>query len=131
MLGPVHPAVEESWNVKYLCLVYEDEGKVDALPERESSTIGDEDRVYLDELRSSGHCLASVRLQPAETAATICVHNGSVFISDAAAGSKERLGAVHLIDARDLNDVIRIAGKMPSARLGCIEVRPLEECEPR
>ena len=51
MLGPVHPAVEESWNVKYLCLVYEDEGKVDALPERESSTIGDEDRAYLDELR--------------------------------------------------------------------------------
>ena len=116
--------------MKYLCLVYEDEAKIDALPERESSTIADADRGYLDELRSSGHCLASARLQPAETAATIRVHNGSVFIVDASVGSNERLGAVHLIDARDLNDAIRIAGKMPSARLGCIEVRPLAECGP-
>jgi hypothetical protein len=70
-------------------------------------------------------------LQPAETAATIRVHNGSVFVADARIASNERLGGVHLIDARDLNDAIRIAAKMPRARLGCIEVRPLEECDPR
>jgi hypothetical protein len=69
-------------------------------------------------------------LQPAETATTIRVRDGSVFISNgAAAGTRERLGAFSLIDARDLNDAIRIAAKMPAARLGSIEVRPLEECD--
>jgi hypothetical protein len=119
-------------HVKYLCLVYEEEAKVDALPEHECSAITDEDFDYLEELQRSGHCLASARLQPPETAATIRVHNGSVFISDAlVVGTKERLGGFHLIDARDLNDAIRIAAKMPMARLGWIEVRPLEECDPR
>ena len=118
--------------MKYLCLVYEEEAKVDALPGHESSTITDDELDYLEELQRSGHCLASARLQAAETAATIRVHNGSVFISDApVVGAQERLGGFHLIDARDLNDAIRIAAKMPRARLGRIEVRPLAECDPR
>jgi hypothetical protein len=116
--------------VKYLCLVYEEEAKVDALPEQEFSTIAREDLDYFEELQRSGHCLASARLQPAEMAATIRVHNGSVSISDVPVGSNKRLGGFHLIDARDLNDAIRIAAKMPRARLGCIEVRPLMECDP-
>jgi hypothetical protein len=126
--GPVRPAAEESLHVKYLCLVYEEETKVAALPEHESASITDDDLAYLEELQRSGRCLASARLQPAETAATIRVHNGSVFISDAPVAAKERLGGFHLIDARDLNDAIRIAAKLPRARLGWIEVRPLEEC---
>ena len=117
--------------MKYLCLVYEEEAKVDALPEQESSTSADEDFDYLEELQRSGHCLASARLQPPETAATIRVYNGSVFIADAAVGSNERLRGFHLIDARDLNDAIRIAAKMPRARLGWIEIRPLAQCDPR
>ena len=116
--------------MKYLCLVYEEEAKVDALPEHESSTITDEELDYLEELQRSGHCLASARLQPAETAATIRVHNGSVIIADAPVRSRERLGGFHLIDARDLNDAIRIAAKMPRACLGSIEVRPLEKYPP-
>jgi hypothetical protein len=127
--GPVHPAAEESLHVKYLCLVYEEEAKAAALPEQESASITDVDLAYLEELQRSGRCLASARLQPAEMAATIRVHNGSVFISDApVVGVREQLGGFHLIDARDLNDAIRIAAKMPRARLGWIEVRPLEEC---
>ena len=117
--------------MKYLCLVYEEEAKVHALLEQRSATIADKDLDYLEELRGSGHYLASARLQPPETVATIRVYNGSVFISDAPVGSNERLGGFHLIDARDLNDAIRIAAKMPRARLGWIEVRPLEECDPR
>jgi len=128
--GPVHPAAEESWNVKYLCLVYEEDAKVNALPEDESSAIADEDLDFLEELQRSGQCLASARLQPAESAATIRVHNGSVFFSDAPVGPTERLSGFHLINARDLNDAIRIAAKMPRARLGFIDVRPLEECDP-
>src|SRR5918993_1965970 len=126
--GPVHPAAEESSNVKYLCLVYE-EAKADAMSAHESATLTDEDLEYLADLQVSGHSLASARLQPAETAATVRVRNGSVFISDAlGCEAKERLGGFHLIDARDLNDAIRIAAKMPWARLGWIDVRPLEEC---
>ncbi len=117
-------------NLKYLCLVYEEEAKVDALSPHESAAITREDRDYLAELEASGHHLASTWLQPAETAATVRVHNGSVIICDAPIVEvKARLGGFHLIDARDLNDAIRIAAKMPRARLGWVEVRPLEECD--
>jgi hypothetical protein len=118
-------------NLRYLCLVYEEEAKVAALSEHASATIADEDLDYLGELQMSGHCVVSAGLQPAETAATIRVRNGSVVISDGPViGAKERLRGVHFIDARDLNDAIRIAAKMPRARLGWIEVWPLEECDP-
>jgi hypothetical protein len=115
--------------LRYLCLVYEEEAKLDALSEHQSAAIADEDFDYLEELQGNGHYVASARLQPAETAATIRTHNGSVFISDGSAfGPMARLGGFHLIDARDLNDAIRIAAKIPRARLGWIEVWPLEEC---
>lgn len=115
-------------NLRYLCLVYE-EAKVEALPER-SAAIADEDHDRLVELQRSGQCLASARLQPAEMAAKVRVRNGSVVISDLSViGTTARLGAFHLIAARDLNDAIRIAAKLPRARLGWIEVRPLAECD--
>jgi hypothetical protein len=134
VLLPDQPAAEESVNLnvnlRYLCLVYEDEEKIDALAERESEFIAAENFEYLGELERSGHSIAAARLQPAETATTIRVRDGSVFISNGtAAGARERLSAFYLIDARDLNDAIRIAAKMPAARLGSIEVRPLEECD--
>ncbi len=116
--------------MKYLCLVYEEEAKVGALPEHAPADIADEDLDYLGELQRSGHCVVSARLQPAEMAATIRVHNGSVFIADGpVVRAKERLGSFHLIDARDLNDAMRMAAKMPRARLGWIDVWPLEQCD--
>ena len=118
--------------MRYLCLVYEEEAKVDALPEHEFAAIAGEELAYLSELQLSGYCVVSARLQPAETAVTVRVRNGLLSISDGpVVGASERLGAFHLIDARDLNDAIRIAAKMPRARLGWIEVRPLEECDHR
>jgi hypothetical protein len=130
--GPDHPAAEESRNVKYLCLVYEEEAKVDALPERESVAIANADCHYLRDLQGSGQSVVSARLQPAETAATVRVRNGSVFIANGpVVGTTERLSGIHLIDARDLNDAIRIVAKMPRARLGWIDVWPVEECGPR
>ena len=68
--------------MKYLCLVYEEEAKVAALPGHELAAITDEDRDELAELQRSGNCLASARLQPAEMAATVRVRNGSLFVSD-------------------------------------------------
>jgi hypothetical protein len=133
MLWPVRPAAEESVNVnlRYLCLVYEDEEKIDALPEPESASIADQYCDHLGELQQSGHFIASARLQPAESATTVRVRDGSMFISgDPDAGTKKRLGAFYLIEARDLNDAIRIVGKMPGVRQGWIELRPLAECDP-
>jgi hypothetical protein len=101
------------------------------LPEHECAAIGNEDLGYVGELRRSGRSLVSARLQPAETAAKVRVRNGSVIVSDEPLVGEERLSGFHLIDARDLNDAIRIVAKMPRARLGCIDVRPLEECGPR
>jgi hypothetical protein len=127
---PVRPVAEERSNVKYLCLVF-GEAKDGAPPRPESATAADEEPDELTELERSGHSIASARLQPAETAATIRVRNGTVFISDGPEfGSTERLSAFHLIDARDLNDAIRIAAKLSSARLGWVEVRPLIACDP-
>ena len=116
--------------MKYLCLVYE-EAKGDASSRSESAVASDDDLDELAELERSGHSVASARLQPAETAATIRVRDGAMFISDGPEhGTTERLSAFYLIDARDLNDAIRIAAKMSSARLGWIEVRPVMECDP-
>lgn len=117
-------------NSRYLCLVYE-KTKGDALPGHESAVLENEDVDYLTELQMNGHFIVSARLQPAEMAARVHVSNGNVLISDVSAtGSNERLGGFYLIEARDLNDAIRIAAKMPRARLGWIDVRRLAECDP-
>ena len=85
--------------------------------------------------RTSGLLIAAEALQPVETATTVRVRNGKVSITDGPfAETKEQLGGFFLIDARDLNDAIQVAAKIPSARLGSIEVRPVWEIrqqEPR
>jgi hypothetical protein len=114
--------------MKYLCLVYHEESKVDALPESEYDAIVSEVLDYREDLRQSGHYITSSPLQSVQTATTIRVRNGKVAITDGPfAETKEQLGGFYLIEARDLNDAIRVASKMPPARLGCIEVRPLKE----
>ncbi len=114
--------------MKYLCLVYQEEARVDALPEHEYDAIVDEVLDYREELRRSGHYILSSPLQPVQTATTIRVRNGKLAITDGPfAETREQLGGFYLIEARDLNDAIRVASKMPPARLGCIEVRPLRE----
>jgi hypothetical protein len=114
--------------MQYLCLVYQEETKLAALSEAEHDAIVSELRDYREYLRQSGHYIASSPLQPVQTATTIRVRNGQLSITDGPfAETKEQLSGVYLIEARDLNDAIRIASKMPPARLGCIEVRPVKE----
>lgn len=116
--------------MKYLCLVYHDEAKVDALPRSEYDEIIRDVLDCREELRESGHSIDSSPLQLVETAATIRVRNGMMSITDGPfAETKEQLGGFCLIDARDLNDAIRLASRMPPARLGCIEIRPIKELE--
>jgi hypothetical protein len=114
--------------MKYLCLVYQEETKLDALSESEYDAVVSEVLDYREELRQSGHYIVSSPLQPVQMATTIRVRNGKVSITDGPfAETKEQLGGFYLIEARDLNDAIRLASKMPPARLGCIEVRPLKD----
>jgi hypothetical protein len=118
--------------MKYLCLVYHEEEKIDALPEREYDAIVNEVLEYRDTLRQSGHYITSSPLQPVQTATTIRVRGGKMSITDGPfAETKEQLGGFYLIEARDLNDAIRMVSRMPPARLGCIEIRPLKELDPR
>lgn len=105
--------------MKYLCLVYLDENRLPELPDR--------DCVEFDEdVRASGHCLASEALESVSTATTVRVRDGRTAVTDGPfAETKEQLAGFYMIEARDLNEAIRIAARIPPARVGSIEVRPI------
>jgi hypothetical protein len=115
--------------MKYLCLVYVEEKKLAAVsPDDPDALRDDECMAYDGTLRERGVCLASEALQPVETATTVRVRNGKLSITDGPfAETKEQLAGFYLIDARDLNEAIQIASKIPPARIGSIEVRPIRE----
>jgi hypothetical protein len=114
--------------MKYLCLAYEDEALFEEMPRAEWDKLRAETLAYVDELRGDGRLISAEPLQSARTAVTVRVRNRRVATTDGPfAETKEQLGGFFLIEARDLNEAIRIAAKWPSARLGSIEVRPLEE----
>jgi len=118
--------------MKYLCLVYREEKKVDAMSRSEFAAFVAEHRAYREVLRLSGHGLASEGLQPVRTATTVRMRNGKVITTDGPfAETKEQRGGFFLIDARDLDEAIRVASKIPAARLGSIEIRPIREAEGR
>ena len=109
--------------MKYLCLVYLDRDNWSAVPDRECATCG-------QGLRESGVLLAAEPLHPVETATTLRVRNGRVTVTDGPfAETKEHLAGFYLIEARDLNEAIQIASKIPPARTGSIEVRPVRELQ--
>jgi hypothetical protein len=110
--------------MKYLCLVYLEDQKLHAVPDRECQACG-------DGLRRSGVLVAAEALQPVETATTVRVRNGKLAVTDGPfAETKEQLAGFYLIEARDLNDAIQIAAKIPPAREGSIEVRPVRDLVP-
>lgn len=114
--------------MKYLCLVHQEEHSLTSVPERTCDAIEGELLDHREELRLSGHLIAASPLHSDHSSITVRVRNGRVTISDGPSPlTKEQLGEFYLIEARDLNDAIRVASKMPSARVGCIEVRPLAE----
>lgn len=105
--------------MKYLCLVYLDEKRLNELP--------DEDCVAYDTaIRESGHCIASEALESVHTATTVRVRDGKVSITDGPfAETKEQLAGFYMIEARDLDEAIQLASNIPPARVGSIEVRPI------
>src|SRR5436305_13577770 len=103
------------------CLVYLD-------AKRLSEVADSECKAYSDELRSNGRTLAAEALQSVETATTVRVRNGKLSVTDGPfAETKEQLAGFYMIDAKDLNEAIQLASRIPPARIGSIEVRPTRE----
>jgi hypothetical protein len=114
--------------MKYLCLAYEEEGKLNALSQGEWDTLRRETLAYVEALRKSSHLIVTHALRSVQTAATVQVRNGKLLVTDGPfAETKEQLGGFFLIEARDLNEAVQVASRWPSARLGSIEVRPIEQ----
>jgi hypothetical protein len=109
--------------MKYVCLVYSEESKLEGISDNECAA-------YSDELRKGGHRLGGEALQPIQTATTVRVRNGQLSLTDGPfAETKEQLAGFYLIEARDLNEAIQLAAKIPPARVGSIEVRPVRELQ--
>jgi hypothetical protein len=107
--------------MKYLCLVYGDEKAMQTMDDNECAAYG-------NGLKKQGSHIAAEALRPVQTATTVKVRNGQVSITDGPfAETKEQLAGFYLIDAKDLNEAIRIASGIPPARIGSIEIRPVRE----
>ena len=113
--------------MKYLCLIYDEEKKLGAMSKSDADAFRGEYFAFTEGIQKSGHYVAGEALKPVQTATTVRVRDGKLSTTDGPfAETKEQLGGYYLIEAKDLNDAIQVAGKIPSARLGSIEVRPVE-----
>jgi hypothetical protein len=113
--------------MKYICLGYLEPGKFENMSESERNTMLDECFSYNDELRRSGHLLAEEALQPPHTAVTVGWKDGKVLVTDGPyAETKEQLGGIQVLEARDLNHAIQLISQSPGVQLKCgtIEIRP-------
>jgi hypothetical protein len=113
--------------MKYLCLICA-EKVMEQMPDADAEKHFDEYAEFTENIKSSGHFIGANRLTPADSATTIRVRNGRMLITDGPfAETKEQLGGYYLIEARDLNEAIRVASKIPGARFGCVELRPVAD----
>ena len=113
--------------MKYICLGYVEPGKFENMSESERTTVLDECFGYNDELRRNGHLVAEESLQPPNTAVTICLKNGKVAVTDGPyAETKEHLGGIQVLEARDLNHAIQLISQHPGVKWKCgtVEIRP-------
>jgi len=117
--------------MRYLCLAYEEEKVLNDLSREEWDVLRHETLAYVETLRKKGHLVLTNALQSARTAATVRVRDGGLSVLDGPyAETKEQLGGFFLIEARDREQAIELAARWPSARIGSIEVRPIEELLP-
>lgn len=113
--------------MKYLCLVYSDENMLHSLPD---SPKDPECHAYASSLYESGRMIAGEALQPVATASTVRVRGGKTVVTDGPfAETKEQLAGFYLVEARDMNEALQIAAKIPPARVGSIEVRPIRDLD--
>jgi hypothetical protein len=112
--------------MKYALLIYAAEKNWVNQPEQEQSALYNEYWAYSMELKKSGKMLSCEPLDPTSTATTIRVRDGKTIPTDGPfADTKEQLGGIYVVDVKDLNEAIAWAAKIPDARTGSIEIRPL------
>ena len=117
--------------MKYLCLVCMEETKLNGMPKAELDAMIAEHLAYDDTLRRRGNFLTAAALQSVKTATTVRVRQGRTALTDGPfAETKEQVGGFIFIEARDLNEAVEIAARIPSARHGSVEVRPVWELVP-
>ncbi len=110
--------------MKYLCLVYSDERKLEGWDDAECMACA-------QSFQDDGKMVAAQALQPVHTATTLRVRDGKVSITDGPfAETKEQLAGFYLLDAANLDEALKLAAKIPPARVGSIEVRPIRELRP-
>lgn len=109
--------------MKYLCLVYLEPEKLRSVPDSECMACG-------TGMRESGALVAAEALEPVETATTLRIRNGQVSITDGPfAETKEQLAGFYLVDAENLDQALALAAKIPPAREGSVEVRPVRQLQ--
>lgn len=114
--------------MKFICLGYFDETQWDGLSEAEQANLMAECFAYDDELRRGGHFVGGEALQSIRNAATLRYQNGSVVVTDGPfAETKEQIGGILLLEARDLNHAIQLMSRHPGVRNGPFEIRPADE----
>ena len=117
--------------MKFICLAYEEQKVLDDLSRSEWEALRGETLAYVEVLRKSGHLILTNALQSARKAATVKIRRKQRIVLDGPyAETKEQLGGFFLIEARDIQEAVALAADWPSARLGTIEVRPIEEVLP-
>ena len=113
--------------MKYLCLICA-EKVMEQMPRADADKHFEEYREFTDAIRRSGHYVGCNRLLPPDAASTVRVRDGRISVTDGPwVETKEQLGGYYLIEARDLNEAIQVAARIPGARFGCVEVRPVAE----
>jgi hypothetical protein len=112
--------------MQYLLLIYDKESQWNQLSEAEQASIMKEYQEFSKSINASGHYRAGSQLHPVSKATTVRVREGKKMITDGPfAETKEQLGGYYLIEAKDLDEAVALAARVPSARFGSIEVRPL------
>lgn len=112
--------------MQYMCLIYGDPEIAATMSEEEGNQVFADYNAFTESIRESGHLVGGDALHPVETATTVRVRGGETMVTDGPfAETKEQLAGFYMIEARDLNEAIQIAGRIPPARVGSIEVRPI------
>jgi hypothetical protein len=112
--------------MRYLCLIYDDESKWTTMPKAEAEGMMGEYFGFTEGIKKSGRYVAGEALQPTATATTVRIRDGKTVTTDGPfAETKEQLGGFYLIEAKDLDEAIQVGSRIPSARIGSIEIRPV------
>ena len=116
--------------MRYLCLIYLDEKQLGAMPESEMSALNARHLEFNEEILKSRHFLEAEALTPGSATTCVRMRNGRVSLTDGPyAETKEMVAGFYFIEARDLNEAIQVASRIPSAPLGTVEVRPCRDLE--